>query len=76
MVNNGRIAERIADPDKTHEIKDVIADGLYYGMVTFDQFLLVLIKEGRVSVEDAMQAVSSRHDFELALQQAGFAVPA
>jgi hypothetical protein len=24
-----------------------------------------------VSVEDAMQAVSSKHDFELALQQAG-----
>ncbi len=37
LINNGRIAERIADPDKTHEIKDVIADGAFYGMVTFDQ---------------------------------------
>jgi twitching motility protein PilT len=76
MVNTGRIAERIADADKTHEIKDVIADGMFYGMVTFDQFLLVLIKDGKVSVEDAMQAVSNKHDFELALQQAGIAVPA
>ncbi|MEX0983565.1 MAG: PilT/PilU family type 4a pilus ATPase [Actinomycetota bacterium] len=76
LVNNGRVAERISDPDKTHEIKDVIADGGYYGMVTFDQWLLKLIQEGTVSVEDAMQAVSSRHDFELALQQAGIAVPA
>jgi twitching motility protein PilT len=76
LVNTGRIAERIADADKTHEIKDVIADGMFYGMVTFDQFLLVLIKEGKVSVEDAMQAVSSKHDFELALQQAGIAIPA
>jgi Tfp pilus assembly ATPase PilU len=45
-------------------------------MVTFDQWLLRLIQEGKVSVEDAMMAVSSRHDFELALQQAGMALPA
>ena len=31
------IAERIADPDLTAEIHDVIADGSYYGMMTFDQ---------------------------------------
>jgi twitching motility protein PilT len=74
LVNTGRVAERIADPDKTHEIKDVVADGGYYGMVTFDQWLLKLIQEGKVSVEDAMQAVSSKHDFELALQQAGIAL--
>jgi len=75
LVNNGRVAERISDPDKTHEIKDVIAEGGFYGMVTFDQWLLKLIQEGKVSVEDAMQAVSSKHDFELALQQAGIALP-
>jgi twitching motility protein PilT len=75
LVNNGRVAERISDPNKTHEIKDVIADGGFYGMVTFDQWLLKLIQEDKVSVEDAMQAVSSKHDFELALQQAGIAVP-
>jgi twitching motility protein PilT len=75
LVNTGRVAERIADPDKTHEIKDVVAEGGYYGMVTFDQWLLKLIQEGKVSVDDAMQAVSSKHDFELALQQAGIALP-
>ena len=74
LINTGRVAERIADPEKTVEIKDVIAEGGYYGMVTFDQTLLRLIQDGRVSVDDAMQAVSSRHDFELALQQAGIAV--
>ncbi|MGZ8579598.1 MAG: type IV pilus twitching motility protein PilT, partial [Actinomycetota bacterium] len=37
LVNNGRVAERISDPDKTLEIKEVIADGAFYGMVTFDQ---------------------------------------
>ncbi len=75
LVNTGRIAERIADADKTHEIKDVVADGGFYGMVTFDQWLLRLIQDGVVSVADAMKAVSSKHDFELAMQQAGIAIP-
>jgi twitching motility protein PilT len=76
LVNTGRVAERIADADKTHEIKDVIADGAYYGMVTFDQWLLRLIQDGSISVDAAFKAVSNRHDFELAMQQAGIAVPA
>jgi hypothetical protein len=60
LVNTGRVAERIEDPDTTSEIKEVIKDGAFYGMVTFDQWLLRLIQEGTVSVADAMQAVSSR----------------
>ena len=75
LVNTGRVAERIIDEEKTSEIKDVIAEGGYYGMITFDQWLLKLIQQGKVSVEDAMQAVSSKHDFELALQQAGMEPP-
>jgi twitching motility protein PilT len=75
LVNTGRVAERIADPDKTHEIKDVIADGAFYGMVTFDQWLLELVRQDRITVENALKAVSSRHDFELAMQQAGMTVP-
>ena len=75
LVNTGRVAERIVDEEKTAEIKDVMAEGGYYGMVTFDQWLLGLVKDGTISVDDAMQAVSSRHDFQLAMQQAGLAVP-
>ena len=75
LINTGRIAERIADPDMTAEIKEVIAEGGYYGMVTFDQYLLELVKNGTVTVEAAMKAVSSQHDFSLALQQAGMSVP-
>ncbi len=75
MINTGRVAERIADPDKTHEIKDVIQDGSFYGMITFDQCLLQLVRQGQVTVEDAFQAVSNRHDFELAMQQAGMPLP-
>ena len=76
LVNTGRVAERIADPDKTSEIHDVIADGAYYGMMTFDQSLLQLVQMGKVGIDQAMEASSSPHDFQLALQQAGIAVPA
>jgi twitching motility protein PilT len=75
LVNNGRIAERIVDPERTHEIKDVVADGIYYGMMTFDQSLLALLQEGWITAEAAFEAVSSRHDFELAMQQAGLSLP-
>jgi twitching motility protein PilT len=75
LVNTGRIAERIADPDKTHEIKDVVADGDFYGMMTFDQSILTLLQDGRISTQAAFEAVTSRHDFELAMQQVGLPLP-
>jgi twitching motility protein PilT len=75
LVNTGRVAERISDPDKTREIHDVIAEGSYYGMCTFDQSTLQLVVEGKVSVEEAMAAASKPHDFQLALQQAGIPLP-
>jgi twitching motility protein PilT len=75
LVNTGRIAERIADADKTAEIHDVIADGGYYGMCTFDQSLLELVKSGQVTVEAALEAASSPHDFTLQLQQARIPLP-
>ena len=71
LVNTGRIAERIGDPDKTAEIHDVIADGGYYGMLTFDQSLLQLVQGGAVSVDAALAASTNAHDFHLQLQQAG-----
>ena len=75
LVNTGRIAERIVDPERTSEIKEVLTDGHFYGMMTFDQSLLILLQEGKITTEAAFQAVSSRHDFELAMQQAGLALP-
>ncbi|HEY7659478.1 MAG TPA: type IV pili twitching motility protein PilT, partial [Actinomycetota bacterium] len=75
LVNTGRIAERIADADKTAEIHEVVAEGGYYGMCTFDQSLLALVKSGRVSVEAALGASSRPHDFTLQLQQARIPIP-
>ena len=71
LVNTGRVAERILDPSATSEIAEVIQQGGYYGMQTFDQALLALVREGRVTLDDALSAASEPHDFQLMLQQAG-----
>ena len=71
MVMTGRIFERIIDPDSTEAIEEIIAEGEYYGMQTFDQSLFNLYKNGLVSLRDAMSVASHPHDFRIALQQAG-----
>jgi twitching motility protein PilT len=69
LVNTGRVAERIVDPTLTAEIHDVISEGEFYGMQTFDQHLLRLVTSGAVELSDAMEASSKPHDFQLMLQQ-------
>ena len=61
----GRARDMILDPDQTDRLREVIAEGEYYGMQTFDQALLHHYQAGRVSMEDAVQAASSQHDFKL-----------
>jgi twitching motility protein PilT len=68
LVNTGRIYERIVDPDATVEIVDVIADGAFYGMQTFDQALVRLVQEGMVDEDEARRASTNPHDFNLALR--------
>ena len=45
-VNTPRLAEAVADPDRTDTIPDIVADGAYSGMQTFDQHLVRLVLDG------------------------------
>ena len=68
----GRVHDVIHDP--THQesgLGEIIADGSYYGMQTFDQALLMHVRAGLVKVEDAIAAASSPHDFKLMLEAEG-----
>jgi twitching motility protein PilT len=67
LVNTGRVFDRIVDADQTDSVVDVMAEGGYYGMQTFDQALVQLVKEGFVTVEDARRTATSPHDFDLQL---------
>jgi twitching motility protein PilT len=67
----GRVRDMIMDPQQTGRLAEVIADGGYYGMQTFDQALFAHVKAGRVSVDDALAFATSPHDFKLLLAADG-----
>ena len=47
----------IIDPKMTGQLPEVIAEGGYYGMQTFDQHLVRLALDGTVSIRDAKAGV-------------------
>jgi twitching motility protein PilT len=71
LVVTGRIQDLILNPEETGKISQVIAEGEFYGMQTFDQSLLSHVQGGRVSEETAMEYASSPHDFKLMLASSG-----
>jgi twitching motility protein PilT len=71
LVVTGRVEDLILNPEETGKITEVIAEGEYYGMRTFDQALLTYAMEGRISEETAMDYASSPHDFRLMLAAGG-----
>jgi twitching motility protein PilT len=76
MVANGRIQQCILDPMLTGEMHEIIADGEYYGMQTFDQALVKLIAAHRIDFRSALGAASKPHDLKVMLQQKGLVGPA
>ena len=70
-VGTGRIADAIADPDKTSTISQLVAEGTYYGMQSFDQHLVTLVRDGVVTLQDAMSASTSPHDLTVELRRLG-----
>jgi len=67
MVVTGRARDMITNPDETGRLHEVIKEGDFYGMQTFDQSLFAHVTAGRVSLEEALAAASSPHDFRLML---------
>jgi twitching motility protein PilT len=70
-VNTGRIADAIADPEKTSTITQLVREGGFYGMQTFDQALVGLIRDGVITLEAAMHASTSPHDLTVELRRLG-----
>ena len=66
MVSTARIRDCIVDKDKTTEIHEAIAEGhATYGMETFDQSLMSLLKKELISYEEALRHSSNPDDFAL-----------
>ncbi len=69
MVTTGRVFDKIVDEEQTHEIEQIIADGAYYGMQTFDQSLLELYESGSVGYRESLAASTNPHDLRLMIEQ-------
>jgi twitching motility protein PilT len=67
----GRVKDMIVNPEETGRLHEVISEGAYYGMQTFDQALLSHVQDGRVSMEDALKAATHPHDFKLLVSSDG-----
>ena len=67
MVTTGRARDMILNPEDTGRLHEVIREGEYYGMQTFDQSLFDHVTAGRVTLEAAIAAATSPHDFKLML---------
>ncbi|WP_050727411.1 type IV pilus twitching motility protein PilT [Vulgatibacter incomptus] len=68
MICTARVRELIEDKDRTKEIADAIAQGhLSYGMQTFDQSLMSLLKAKLITYEEALRQATNPDDFALRL---------
>ena len=65
MRMTGRVRDMIVDPEQTGRLREVIEEGGYYGMQTFDQALFTHLKAGHITMEQALAAASNAHDFKL-----------
>jgi twitching motility protein PilT len=71
-VADGRLTAAVADPERTAEIPDIVAEGGYSGMQGFDQHLLRLVLDGTVDPAVASATASRPHDFSVMLHRAGW----
>ena len=66
MVSTARVRELIDDPEKTSLLSDTIQQGyVSYGMQSFDQSLMSLLKRNLISYEEAVLQSSNPDDFKL-----------
>jgi len=71
LVGTSKVVDCIADAARVGELDKVLADGHYHGMQTLDQALLELVRDGLVSMRDALAASANPEDLRIALGHAG-----
>lgn len=66
LINNPRVSDLINDPKRTSEIQNVIEESVdSWGMQSFDQSLLQLIKVGVIDLEEAIRLTNNPENFRL-----------
>ena len=66
MISTARTRELIDDKEKTKQIREAIQQGfIAYGMQSFDQSLMGLLKRKLITFEEALRQCSNPDDFKL-----------
>jgi len=69
MVSTPTVREYILDPDKIPLLHTLIAEGVtQYGMQTFDQSVLALLREGLITEEEALKNCNNPNELSLKLK--------
>jgi twitching motility protein PilT len=71
MINTGRTRDAILDPEDAPPLIDLIKEGDFYKMQTFDQHLFQLVRDDVITYDEALSASTSPHDLTVELRQAG-----
>src|SRR5688572_5583493 len=71
LTMTGRVRDLISNPSETSKLSEVISEGGYYGMQTFDQALMSLYEDGKISMDEALKAATHPHDFKLLVAAEG-----
>lgn len=69
LLNNARVASMIADPEETNRIVDAIEENsVSTGMQSFDQHLIELVKDEKISKDEALRLTNHQDDLELRMK--------
>ena len=74
LVMNGRLAECLLNEEPTAVMREVVADGEFYGMQTYNQSLASLYADGLIDFHTAFKASNQPQDFILMTKQMGLPV--
>jgi twitching motility protein PilT len=66
-----RVHDAILDPASGTDLTDLIGEGGFYGMQTFDQALYELVTAGQVRLADALHFATHPHDLQLLIASNG-----
>ncbi len=70
-ADTAQMVAEVLRADLVETIPELIAEGGYYGMQTFDQHLVQLVQSGAVALADALAASTSPHDLTVELRRLG-----
>jgi twitching motility protein PilT len=70
LRTTGRVHDTIKE-GSVSDLPDIIAEGAFYGMQSFDQALYNAVRSGLIDMETALGHATRPHDFKLLVQGEG-----